>query len=157
VHPDAQQSTYHDAVRAAVLFVLLAACGGHHHGAARLDDPDHLYVEIAAEGGHRGALRDGAEDGLANVGFARTVDTHGDVELQIEAARLDEVGNTTQCSVKILVLRLPQHDLLGIADGSAHVGGTDGRARNDCLAAVSRTLVHGKVRTLLRRRLDEKR
>lgn len=117
----------------------------------------HLYVEIAAEGSHRGAARDGAEAGLTKVSFARHAGSNGDVELQVEVSRLDTAGHTTMCSVKILVLRLPQHDLLGIADGSGHVGGTDGRARNDCIAGVSTTLVRGKVRTLLRRRLDEKR
>jgi len=146
-----------DYVRGFVLVVLVAACGGHHHGPGRPEDTHHLYVEIAAEGSHRGALRAGAEDGLAKISFVTPASDSGDVELQAEVTRLDTVGHTTMCSVKILVLRLPQHDLLGIADGSGHVGGTDGRARDDCIAGVSVTLVRGKVRTLLRRRLDDKR
>ncbi|HEY5945457.1 MAG TPA: hypothetical protein VIV40_08195, partial [Kofleriaceae bacterium] len=103
-------------------------------------------------GSHRGALRDGATAGLANVGFVVRADHNGDVELQPEVSRLDGSGRATVCSVKILVLRLPQHDLLGIADGSGRGG-----ARDDCIATVTTTLVRGKVRGLLRRRLDEKR
>ena len=139
------------------LQVVLGACGGHHHGAARTDDPRHLYVEIAAEGSHDDALHDGAARGLTGMSFVRPADHNGDVELQVEVSRMDTTGNTTVCSVKILVLRLPSHDLLGIADGSAHVRGTNGTARDDCAAGVSATLVRGKVRTLLRRRLDDKR
>lgn len=144
---------YDRSVRAAVVLVLVAACG-HRHGPNRSDDPRHLYVEIDADGG---ALRDGAADGLAKIGFVIPTGKNGDVELQVEASRLDTVGNTTKCSVKILVLRLPQHDLMGIADGSANAAGTGGRAEDDCLSALSASLVRGKVRTLLRRRLDEKR
>lgn len=135
----------------------MAACGGHQHGAARDDDPHHLYVEIAAEGSHRGALREGATAGLAKVGFAVPSRGRSDIELQVEVARLDTSGNVTMCSVKVLVLRLPQHDLLGIADGSARAGGTGGQARDDCLVGVTSSLVRGKVRTLLRRQLDAKR
>lgn len=142
---------------AVIVLVVLAACGSHHHGAPRSDDPNHLYVEIAPDRSHRGPLRDGTRAGLSTVPFVIPTDGHGDVELQVEVAELDVVGNSTRCSVKILVLRLPQHDLLGIADGSAHAGGTDGRASDDCLLALSTSLVRGKVRALLRQRLDEKR
>jgi hypothetical protein len=134
--------------------MLVAGCGGHHHGPARMDDPRHLYVEVDAD---HAALRDGAAKGLSNVGYVIPARHNGDVELQVEASRLDTAGDTTHCSVKILVLRLPQHDLLGIADGSARARGTDGRAEDDCLSTLSASLVRGKVRALLRRRLDEKR
>jgi hypothetical protein len=145
---------YDPSVRTAALVVLIAACGGHHHGPGRSDDPHHLYVEVDAD---RGALRDGAAAGLARTSFITPADDHGDVELQIEVSRLDTSGNTTMCSVKILVLRLPQHDLMGIADASARAGGTGGQARDACLSQVTASLVRGKVRTLLRRRLGEKR
>jgi hypothetical protein len=144
-------------VRATAVIVLLVACGGHHHGPARTDDPRHLYVEITAEGSHDDALRQGASRGLATVSFVRATTHNGDLELQVEVAGLDRAGSTTVCSVKILALRLPEHDLLGIADGSGHVRGTDGRARDDCLAGVSATLVRGKVLALLQRRLAAKR
>lgn len=140
-----------------MLLACVVGCGGHHHGPARTDDPHHLYVEIATEGSHDDALRDGASAGLANVSFVRPTDHNGDVELQVEVSQLDDARGMTTCSVKILALRLPQHDLLGIADGSGRVRGTGGRARDDCVAGVSTTLVRGKVRALLRRRLDDKR
>jgi hypothetical protein len=145
---------YDPIVRIAALAVLIAACGGHRHGPNRSDDPHHLYVEIDAD---RGALRDGADAGLAKMSFVTPADHNGDVELQIEVSRLDEAGGMTMCSVKILVLRLPQHDLMGIADASARARGTSGQARNDCLSQVTSSLVRGKIRTLLRRRLGEKR
>ena len=137
--------------------LLVAACGGHRHGAARDDDPHRLYVEITPEGKHRGALRDGAAAGLAKISFAIQSSGNSDVELQPEVSRLDQRGGMTTCSVKILVLRLPQHDLLGIADASGRAGGTDSRARNDCIHGVTSSLVRARVRALLRRRLDAKR
>ena len=141
-------------MRAVAVAVALAACGGHHHGPARTDDLRHLYVEIDAD---RGALRDGADRGLAGISFVRPTSHNGDVELQLEASRLDDAGNVTICSVKILALRLPSHDLLGIADGSGRARGTGGVARDDCLAGVAATLVRSKVRVLLQRQLQAKR
>ena len=141
----------------AVVIVLLVACGGHHHGPARTDDPHHLYVEVAAEGSHDDALRDGASRGMETVSFVRPTNHNGDLELQVEVSKLDAVGSTTVCSVQILALRLPQHDLLGIADGSGRVRGTGGQARDDCVAGVTATLVRGKVRVLLQRHLAAKR
>jgi hypothetical protein len=139
---------------AALALVLASACGGHRHGPNRDDDKSRLYVEVDAD---HGALRDGAQKGLSKIGFAVPTRINGDVELQVEVSRLDTTHNATLCSVKILVLRLPQHDLLGIADGSARAQGNDGRSEDDCLGGVTASLVRGKVRTLLRRRLDAKR
>lgn len=144
-------------MRHVLAVVLVIACGGHQHGPPRDDDPHHLYVEVAASGSHRGALHDGASAGLQTMSFARPADARGDIELQVEVSRMDTLGSITACSVKILVVRLPQHDLLGIADGSARAHGTDGQAREDCVVAVTTSLVRGKVRTLLRRRLEAKR
>jgi hypothetical protein len=146
-------------LRAFALLVFAAACsGGHHHSpAAHPDDARHLYVEISADGSHEDALRDGAQDGLSRLAFAKTIGDGGDVELQVEVAQLDVVGQTTQCKVKILVMRLPQHDLQGIADGAARAGGTGDQAAEDCIRKLGGSLVAGKVRGLLRRRLDDKR
>ncbi len=142
--------------RRALAVVGLAACGGsHHHGpAAHPDDTRHLYVEIATAGAHEDALHDGAASGLSALSFAVAVDGGGDVELQVETSTLHASGGRTTCDVKILIFRLPQHDLLGIADGSAYAMGDDAGA--DCVRGVAATLVRGKVRTLLRRRLDAK-
>ena len=94
---------------------------------------------------------------FAKISFAIQSSGNSDVELQPEVSRLDQRGGMTTCSVKILVLRLPQHDLLGIADASGRAGGTDSRARNDCIHGVTSSLVRARVRALLRRRLDAKR
>ena len=85
------------------------------------------------------------------------VDASGDVRLEVELSSLETAGNETLCQVKILVLRAPQHDLLGIADGSARAKGTHARAGDDCIASLAASLVHGKVHSLLRRQLDGKR
>ena len=91
------------------------------------------------------------------MSYVRAASSNGDVELQVEVGRLDDAGNATTCSVKILVLRLPQHDLLGIADGSGRARGTGGQARDDCVAGVTSSLVRGKVSGLLQRQLRAKR
>ena len=139
--------------------MLVVACGPSHRYGRAPDKQDtrHLFVEIAADGRRDDALRAGAESGLANVAFARPVDSGGDVELQVEVSSLDTAGNETMCGVKILVLRLPTHDLLGIADGSAHTRGTNNRAGDDCVENLGANLVRGKVRVLLRKRLDAKK
>jgi hypothetical protein len=144
---------------AALTLLILAACSGsgHHHAGPINHDPHRLYVEITGEGARRSRLRAGAAAGLARVSFARVVDRGGDVELQVEVSQLDVTGNVTVCKVKILIFRLPSHDLLGIADGGARAAGTGDRAGDDCVEAVSTSLVRGKLRPLLKRRLDAKR
>ena len=142
--------------RSALVLVALVACSGsHHHGpAAHPDDASRLYVEITAGGSHRRALHDGAAEGLSAVSFAVPAREGGDVELQVEVSKLDVIGAKTTCNVKILIFRLPQHDLLGIADGGAYASG-DG-AEDACLRGVGATLVRGKVRALLKRQLEAK-
>lgn len=120
-------------------------------------DPDRLFVKLTGAGARKAQLRAGAAVGLTTIPFARSVDHGGDVELQVELARLAISAGATVCTVKILVFRLPQHDLLGIADGTARAGGTGDQARDDCIEGVSSSLVRGKLRALLRRRLDAKR
>jgi len=138
--------------------LMVAACrGGHHHGPSTNTNMNSLDVEIWTRGDHGRVLRRGAGAGLSRLRFVRTVDGGGEIEVEAEVTRLDTRGNTTACSVKVLVVRLPQHDLLGIADGSGRAGGTDDDAENDCIEQVTTTLVHSKVSLLLQRRLAAKR
>lgn len=142
----------------ALIVMATAGChGGHHHGPITHFDPNRLFVEIYADGGNEDALRDGAEHGLAQVPYVVRVPDGGELELQVEASLLSTHAHQTQCGVKILANRLPQHDLLGIADGSARAAGTDRRAATECLSHLTATLVGGKVRTLLHKRLEAKR
>ncbi|HSK01496.1 MAG TPA: hypothetical protein VK932_09655 [Kofleriaceae bacterium] len=125
----------------------------------RPDDPLRLYVELTIERAHKQSLRDGATAGLARIPFVALRRAHeaADVELQVEAARVVVVGYETVCDIKILILRLPQQDLLGMAEGSARARGTHPRAASECITSLGESLISGKVRTLLLMRLDEKR
>jgi hypothetical protein len=145
-------------MRAVAIIALLVACGGHHHGPAEhADDTRHLYVEVAAGGSHGRALREGAMTALAKMQFIVPSDRGGDLELELGVAKLDSVGRETTCRVKILAYRLPQHDLLGIADGSARAGGTNRDAADECVRQLAGTLVAGRIRTLLAQHLNTKR
>lgn len=144
-------------MRALLLLALaLAACGGgaHRHGPNRADDPSRLYVEVFAD---HDALKHGASTALTKVRYVVLTNHNGDLELQIEAPQLDTSGNQTVCRVKILALRLPEHDLLAIADASGRASGTGDLAADQCLQVTTQTLVRGKVRALLDRRLRDKR
>lgn len=143
-------------MRRLVLFVAvgLAACGGHRHGPNRADDPSRLYVEVFA---NRDPLRHGAMVALQKIRYVVATNHNGDLELQVEAPLVESSGNQTVCRVKILALRLPQHDLLAVADAGGRARGIGGAAAEQCLAATTQTLVRGKVRTLLDRRLRDKR
>lgn len=136
---------------------MLAGCGGraHRHGTPDISDRSKLHVEIAAGGSRGGALRAGAEAGLARVPFARLVDGRGEVELEVEVSELEEDGPVTVCRVKILVLRLPGDALLGIADGGARVRGS--QAGDACVESLAAGLIKSKVRGLLRRELRDRR
>jgi hypothetical protein len=145
---------------AASVVVLVAACGSHRHvPAAHPDDASRLYVEVSTDRSHKRPLRDGAKAGLARIPFVVQVPSNegGDAELQVHVSRLDVVGNETLCGIKILVLRLPQHDLFGMAEGNARAGGTHDQAADDCIERLGESLIGGKVRTMLQQRLGEKR
>lgn len=128
----------------------------HKHTApAHTDDPSKLYVEVTSDGDHEDVLRQGASAGLATVPYAITVDEGGDVELHAELAALTPASDAIACKVKIFVLRLPQHDLLGIADGGARATG-DGQA-DSCLTTIGTSIVRDKLPVLLQRQLDAKK
>ena len=156
--------------------VVLAACGGatvtgtaieppeplpehvtdHHHEAPQhTADTSQLYVEVTSDGDHGDVLRQSATAGLGAVSYARSVADGGDVELHVELAALAPARNVTTCKVKIFVLRLPQHDLLAIADGGARATGA--AQTNTCLSTVGTAIVREKLPVLLQRQLDAKK
>ncbi len=128
----------------------------HHHIAPQhKDDVDKLYVEVTSDGDHEDALKASAAAGLTNVPYAVSVDEGGDVELHVELASLEAAGDPTACKLKIFVMRLPQHDLLGIADGGAQA---DGANQSDtCISSVALALVRDRLPTLLQRQLAAKK
>src|SRR5215813_1484606 len=96
----------------------------HQHATpAHADDLDKLYVEITSDGEHGDLLCQSARSGLGAVPYTISTDTGADVELHVELASLSLTTDGASCKVKIFVLRLPQHDLLGIADGGARATG----------------------------------
>lgn len=114
-------------------------------------------MELSIERAHERPLREGAKAGLARLPFVALLRAGGDVELQIKVARLDVVGRETVCDIKILVLRLPSHELIGIAEGSARASGIHERAGGDCIEQLGASLIDGKVRMLLDKQLGEQR
>ena len=120
-------------------------------------DPDKLYVEVSAGGSYERALRAGADAALSRIAFAVPVDDRGEIELQVDVAGIDEAGGETLCRTKVVVVRLPNHSLLGIAEGSARTRGVHDAARADCVERLTTTLVRGKVRALLRAQVRAKR
>jgi hypothetical protein len=126
-----------------------------HAVSAHAEDPSTLYVEISSEGDHAGVLVQSATAGLGAFPDAVSVEEGGDVELHTEVATLASARDATDCKVKIFVLRLPQHDLLAIADGGAHATGTD--MTDTCLATVGTAIVRQKLPVLLQRQLASKR
>lgn len=165
-------------MRAALLLVL-AACGGptvsattttittspteappadiadHQHVAKHADDPSKLYVEVSVDGDQDKVLQQSATGALANVRDVVAVDDGGDVELHAEVASLSPVPHGTSCKVKIFVLRLPQHDLLAIADGGAQVTGSG--AVDACVSATGTAIVQQKLPLVLARQLAAKK
>jgi hypothetical protein len=136
----------------------LTACGGARpHRAPVVADPDQLHVEIRAGDSRTSALRAGAAEGLAKVRFAALVEEGGEIELQVDVSQLEVQGNHTVCKVTVLVLRLPAHAMLGVAEGTARAGGTNDDAGDACVERLAFTLIRGKVRPLLKRQLRARR
>lgn len=126
-----------------------------HDVSSHAEDPSTLYVEISSEGDHANVLVQSATAGLGTFPNAVSVEEGGDVELHTEVAALAAARGATDCKVKIFVLRLPQHDLLAIADGGAHATGTD--MADTCLSTVGTAIVRQKLPVLLQRQLEAKR
>lgn len=165
------------------IFVAVAACGGaganvivtesppanespsepapdhvadHHHvDPAHASDPDKLYVEVTSDGDHEAVLLRSASAALGAVPYAVPVAEGGDVELHVELASLAPASDAVACKVKIFVMRLPQHDLLAIADGAARATGP-GQTDN-CLSTIGKNIVTTKVPAVLQRQLAAKR
>ena len=147
--------------RLLVLLLGLAAgaCGprAHHHGDPIAGDRRTVYVELSAEGDHDDALESGAATGLSHINFAsrRDLNSGGELELQLRARDIQSTDSATSCTVKILLVRLPKHSLLAMAEGSGRARGSN--SADDCVEGVTAALVRGKVRTALRRQLSQKR
>lgn len=118
-------------------------------------DLDRLYVEVTSLGEHADVLRESATAGLADVPNTVAVDDGADIELHLEVASLTPESDGAACQLKIFVMRLPQHDLLAIADGHGRAMGRG--ADNACLAAMSTAIVKQKLPPLLQRQLEFKR
>jgi hypothetical protein len=127
----------------------------HHIDPAHADDPSKLYVEITSDGDHESVLRQSATAALGTVPYAVSVAEGGDVELHVELASLAPANDAVACKVKIFVMRLPQHDLLAIADGAARATGA-GQTDN-CLSTIGKSIVANKVPAVLQRQLAAKR
>jgi hypothetical protein len=139
-------------VRALALVMSVAACASSHRAepVVRPDDT-RLKVGLKLARSHERPLRDGASAGLARMPFAVLLPSSqgGEVELQLDIAQLAVVGHETLCGIKILVMRLPQRDLVGLAEGNARAGGTHAQAASDCISQLGQSLISGKVRPLL--------
>jgi hypothetical protein len=117
-------------------------------------DGDKLYVEVTSEDTHSALLIQSATAGMAATDFVVPVTDGGDVELSVEVASFTTVPEGTTCRLKIFVLRMPQHDLLAIADGGAQ---TTGRVpAEDCLSVTGTAIVRDKLPLLFRKQLEAK-
>lgn len=128
----------------------------HHHVAPQhAQDTDRLYVEVTSDGDHEDALKASAATGLETMPYTVSVDQGGDVELHVELASLQDATDPTACKLKIFVMRLPQHDLLGIADGGAQADGAN--QTDTCISSVALAIVRDRLPTLLERQLAAKK
>ena len=125
-----------------------------HQVAVYSADFDKLYVEVTSDGEHANVLRQSATTGLSAVPYVVSVDDGGELELHVEVAKLTPASDGTTCGIKIFVMRLPQHDLLAIADGSGRATGAN--AADTCLSATGTAVVRQKLPPFLQRQLDAK-
>lgn len=117
-------------------------------------DGDKLYVEVTSDDEHGGLLIQSVNTGMASTDFVVPVSDGGDIELRVEVASFTTVPEGTTCALKIFVLRMPQHDLLAIADGGAQV---TGRIPSDhCLSATGTAIARDKLPLIFRRQLEAK-
>jgi hypothetical protein len=119
-------------------------------------DLDKLYVEITSDGERAEVLRRSAATALGTLPFVVSVEDGGDLELHVELADLTvtPASDSAACKVKMFVMRLPQHDLLAIADGSGRATGST--AVDDCLFTTGTAVIQHKLPPFLQRQLDEK-
>ncbi len=128
-----------------------------HETPSYVADVDKLYVEIESEGDHADLLKKSAINGLVATAYAVQVPDGGDIELHVEVASLTpaQTGpNAMTCAVKIFVMRMPQHDLLAIADGGASATGR--YSAEQCLSATGTAIVRDKLPKIFERQLAAK-
>lgn len=125
-----------------------------HETASYFADLDNLYVEITSDDEHADVLRKSAMSSLASTSYVVPVTDGGDIELHVEVASLVATSQKTKCRLKIFVMRLPQHDLLAIADGGADVSGHS--PTDTCLSATSAAIVRDKLPLVFHRLLEAK-
>jgi hypothetical protein len=113
--------------------------------------PIQVSARDLAGRGQKRTLRAAGERGVERLSFAHQVRRHGEAELEVELADVAVDGNT-HCTVKVMVLALPSHDLLGIAEGGGTTQGHGDVALADCITSVGVALIERKVQPLLRRR-----
>jgi hypothetical protein len=119
-------------------------------------DGDHLYVEVSSNVAHAELLFRSATAGLAATKFVVPVSDGGDVELHVEVASLVTEPMGTTCRLKIFVMRMPQHDLLAIADGGARVTGHRPNPSEECLSMTGTAIVQQKLPLLFEKQLAVK-
>lgn len=125
--------------------------GDQHETPTHQTEVDKLYIEVTSQGDHGEVLRKTATSALGSIPYAVPTEEGADLELYVELASL----TPAECKVKIYMLRLPQHDLLAIADGAAQ---RTGRTADDlCLSMVDDAIVRTKLPPFLQKRLDDKK
>ena len=125
-----------------------------HETASYVADLDKLYVEVTSDDEHADVLRTSVMSGLSAMSFIVPVSDGGDIELHVEVASLVATSQQTKCRVKIFVMRVPQHDLLAIADGGANVSGHS--PTDTCLSSTSAAIVRDKLPLVFQRQLEAK-
>ena len=117
---------------------------------------DKLYVEVSSDGDYGDTLVSSATSNLAATDFVVATQEGADIELHVELAALTKAPGAIDCKVKIFVLRLPQHDLLAIADGAGRATGS-GSTPDACVSIVGGAVVRNKLPLIFEKRLEAKR